>query len=210
MSPAMRRALLWAPVLVVGTTAIAFAVLPATLGRRTGTLAAFLFYWVVWGALFSLFVLKPHGLRLIFRWRWAEAPSLNLLLLHPPLAPALFGVPPWLARASAPIVGASAVIALVNGTLEEVLWRGTYLAAFPRSALLGIIYPALGFAVWHISPQLARPSHDAATVFWSVSGWLLLGLIWGAVAWRTRSVVGSVLSHVVTGFLGFGAFAYLR
>lgn len=210
MSSAMRKALLWAPVLVVGTTAIAFAVFPSVLGRRAGFLAAFLFYWIVWGGLFSLFVLKPHGLRLIFRWRWAEAPSLNLLLFLPPLAPALFAVPPWSARASVPVVGASVVIALANGTFEEVLWRGTYLAAFPRSTLLGIVYPALGFALWRISPLLARPGHDAATVFWAVSGWLLLGLVWGTVAWRTRSVVGSVLSHVATGFLGFGVLAYLR
>jgi hypothetical protein len=47
-------------------------------------------------------------------------------------------------------------------------------------------------------------------MLWSLSGWLLLGLIWGTVAWRARSVVGSALSHVVTGFLGLAALASVR
>jgi membrane protease YdiL (CAAX protease family) len=38
---------------------------------------------------------------------------------------------------------------MVDGTLEEVLWRGVYVREFPRQIVLGYLYPSLGFAVWH-------------------------------------------------------------
>ena len=37
----------------------------------------------------------------------------------------------------------------------------------------------------------------------------LLGLIWGAAAWRSRSIFGSTLSHILTDFIGLGSLAYL-
>jgi len=49
-------------------------------------------------------------------------------------------------------------VAIINGTYEEILWRGLYVKIFPNKVMLGLIYPTIGFAIWHISPQLVFPS----------------------------------------------------
>ncbi|MTI96015.1 MAG: CPBP family intramembrane metalloprotease [Firmicutes bacterium] len=64
-----------------------------------------------------------------------------------------------------------------NGFLEEVLWRGTFTALFPRQTMLGIIYPALGFAAWHLGPFLAKSPWDSQEVLMLLGGGTVLGLL---------------------------------
>ncbi len=88
-------------------------------------------------------------------------------------------------------------MALVNGTLEEVLWRGVYPALFPRSPGWGYLWPTLWFALWH-----AAPGSVAEGPAWQlVAGAALFGAALGWVAWRTRSIRWTVLSHVLAGLV---------
>src|ERR671923_70617 len=37
---------------------------------------------------------------------------------------------------------------------EELLWRGTYMDAFPDNVWYGAGWPWVGFTIWHLAPQL--------------------------------------------------------
>lgn len=65
-----------------------------------------------------------------------------------------FGVAllPNLQHATVAVVAFALVIATVNAMLEEVLWRGVYIHLFPDRLSLGWLYPAVMFALWHVSP----------------------------------------------------------
>ena len=212
---AMRKfALLLAPWLLLASTMTVFRRLAARLGPRRGYFGGFLFYWVFWCLLLPMWVLGPRRLPTLFRAR--AAPSSRpkrsdlLLLAVPPAVGYSLAFPHALPRADKKIVLASALQALINASAEELLWRGTYLAVFPKSLALGYLYPTVGFAVWHYAPQVVFPSRypGGATAFVASAG--LFGLLWGRVAYRDGTIGRSLISHVLLDFSGLGARIYFE
>jgi membrane protease YdiL (CAAX protease family) len=68
--------------------------------------------------------------------------------------------------------------------------------------MLGLVYPALGFALWHLSPQLVFPAENGLSAF--VLSTFALGLCYGWTAYRTGSIKRTALSHSLNGILAFG------
>ena len=209
----MRKGLLVTPLALLLTTYLAFQGFIARFGFKTGYFAGFVFYWVAWGLLLPLWALGGRGLRTLFqdvRPRLGKPAWLGVVLLTlPPLLAGLTVFPAKVSRATPPVVLASFALALVNGTLEEVLWRGVYVRMFSGQVGWGYLYPSLGFALWHLAPQAVHPTAMPGGVAAFIAGALFLGLCWGWVAWRTGSIRWTVVSHVLTDFLGLGALVYL-
>ncbi len=211
----LRTGLILAPPLLLATTLLAFNSFVGLFGFHLGYLFGFLFKWLFWCLLVPLWIVGPQGLRRMLR---ATDPPvgrpqwLGWLLLTLPLVVAYgYAFPRVLPYATVGIVLLSAVIALVNGTLEEVFWRGTYVQVFPRQAFWGFVYPSIGFGLWHIAPQSVSQgmSNPGGTAAFVVVG-MLFGLGWGWVAWRTGSIRWTVISHVLLDFAGLGALVYFR
>lgn len=208
-----QKVLLVVPLLLLATTYPAYQFFVGVWGDRIGYLAGFFFYWLFWCLLLPIWVLGRAGLRDLFRRvsrpfghpGWLGA----LLLIWPPLLAGLTVLPVKLPQASLMVLLVSAALALVNATLEELLWRGAYIKAFPTSALWGWLYPSFGFAIWHLAPQAihGNPMPGGAATF--LLGALVIGLSYGWVAWRTGSIRWTVASHVLMDFLGLGGTLYL-
>jgi membrane protease YdiL (CAAX protease family) len=179
-----------------------------------GYFGGFVFYWIFWCLLLPMWVLGPRRLPDLFRARVAPSRRPNrsdlLLLAVPPAVGYSLAFPRALAQANKKIMLASASQGLVNASAEELLWRGTYQAVFPKSLALGYLYPSLGFAVWHYAPQVVFPSRypGGATAFVASAG--LFGLLWGCMAYRDDSIRRSVISHVLLDFSGLGARIYFE
>jgi hypothetical protein len=87
-------------------------------------------------------------------------------------------------------------------SLEEVLWRGTYVRTFPGNPRLACIYPALGFAVSHLSPELVFPAQGGILPF--VASTFFLGLAFGWVAYKTSTARWTAITLSLIGLLAFG------
>lgn len=207
-----RRVLLAAPALVVATTFAAFQGGVALFGVRRGYIAGFLFYWIVWAISFPLWAVGIGGVRRMFergRPRFGMAARLAVpLLALPPLVGALFVFPATFPSASEGTLLTFAAIAPVNGTVEEILWRGVYATAFPDRALTGYVLPAAWFALLQLAALSVYPYDVPGGPATAVGGAFAVGLIYGAVAWRSRSVRWTVVSHVLMNVSGLGAVMY--
>jgi uncharacterized protein len=206
--------LLVTPPVLLASTFLAYRGLVARFGLKRGYFGGFLFYWLAWCLLLPLALLGPGGLGALFRNvapRYGDPAWLGLLLLLFPLLLGYgFAFPRAVRGAGWTLLLVSAAIAVVNGTLEEVVWRGTYVALFPEGWVLGMVFPAIGFGLWHLAPQSVLPSRypggEVALVV--VSG--IVGLMWGWVAHQARSIVWVTVSHVLFDFSGLGGRVYLR
>lgn len=183
---ARQLVLLATPPILLASSYAAFKGLAAWLGPARGYLGGFLFYWVIWCGLLPLWAVGGDGLRALFadvRPRFGQPAWLGVLfLLLPALAAYASTFPARLREASLTVVAASILFSLVNGTLEEVLWRGTYVAAFPDSWLWGVVYPSIGFGLWHLAPQAIVPSRmRGGAIAFSLLA-ILLGAPYGWVA----------------------------
>jgi len=207
-------ALVVMPPVLTASTWWAFHMLTVRVGPTAGYLVGFLFYWLIWCLALPLVLLGRRGVIGAFRnLRFADTrPSLSsgVLLLLPLVLGFGYAFPRAIAEASPTIVVVSAILALVNAPLEELLWRGTYLNIFDESWLLGYAYPAIGFGIWHLAPLSVIPNRapggSASFVAVSVS----LGLIWGWVALRSKSILWTSVAHILFDFSGLGGRLYFR
>lgn len=197
------------PVLLIASTYFAFQYFCGTFGLKPGYLAGFLFYWIFWCISIPLILVGPRGVASLFkkpertRLGW-----LNIVLLIIPCALAIFGGPFFgrLPKASLEIILLSLAIATVNAFGEEVLWRGLYFKYFKRVPM-GFVFPLVFFALWHVSPNSVNPSSSGVPMFLLFCG--ILGTFWGVVAYRTKSLRWTLISHIIVDFSGFGALFYL-
>jgi membrane protease YdiL (CAAX protease family) len=108
----------------------------------------------------------PGGSRSAWRrWRDPRAGALAAAGLGP------------LGDADATEIAISVAVATVNSAAEELLWRGVFLARFPRSLIAGCLYPSVLFGLSHLGPLSVRPSKRGAAAF--VAAAAALGYVYG-------------------------------
>lgn len=198
--------LLVLPVLLIPSTALVFVSLSGWLNAELGYVLGFAFYWLVWCLLVPLHMIGGGGIVSLFKERaplfrrsnWVAAGLFVLIvvitiIMYPPTN---------VVAAPARLLVVAIPVAIINGICEEVLWRGLYVRAFPENPLLGVVYPAVGFALWHISPQLVFP---AQTGIWTlVLSTFFLGISYGWISYRTSSIRWNAISHGLGGILDLG------
>jgi membrane protease YdiL (CAAX protease family) len=202
------------PVLICVSTYAWFNMLAHRLGPVRGYFCGFLLYWGIWCIGFPVWALGRARLRGLFaasaapvgRPAWAGVVSLTV----PLVLGYVYAFPRALSSATLPVVIGSAALALVNGSLEEILWRGLFVATFSESLVLGHLYPAIGFALWHLAPLSIFPNAAPGGSMSFVVTAGLVGLMWGWLARSSRSIAWTTVAHVLFDFSGLGARRYFR
>ena len=203
-----QRAALLIPFLLIPSTAFVFVTGSQFMGPQAGYLLGFLFYWIVWCLLAPILLLGVGSTASLFHEEHRLFQRSNLIpaaLLVVILVVTVVMYPPSrLAAASTGLLIIAIPVAVINGIAEEILWRGVYVSMYPDSIPLTVIYPSLGFALWHITPQLVFPAESG---IWSlVISTFFLGISYGWIAFRTRSVRWPVIAHSIGGVLSLGGF----
>jgi uncharacterized protein len=208
------KLLVTAPILLLLSTYLVFTAAVKLAGLKPGYLIGFLFYWVIWCLAFPLWLLGKEAVLCMFR-KVAEPLGrpkwLGVILLFTlPLFTLAYAFPMQLPKATFLIVVSSALIALINATCEEILWRGVYYKIFPGSAWWGYLYPAIWFGLWHYAPQSVLSSSYPGGAHSLVLFAVILGLMWGWVAWKTKSIRWVNIAHIILDFSGLGALFYFN
>jgi membrane protease YdiL (CAAX protease family) len=183
-----------APFLAV-SMAVVYRVLARLLGDRRAWYVGFVVYWVGWCLVFPVKVLGRQQFRRLFVPRRPGKSGGLIMGLVPGIS--LLGRFFQEKRPRRPGENSRLVMtAFLNGTLEEVLWRGVYTHLFPEQPFWSIIWPTLWFALWHYGPGSISPMTDARVL---MGGAAVLGL---NLAWLTRqagSIVPAAITHTLAG-----------
>ncbi|MCS6880914.1 MAG: CPBP family intramembrane glutamic endopeptidase [Oscillochloridaceae bacterium] len=201
-----QHGLLALPLALAPVMAGVFALGARWLGAEAGYLLGFGLYWLVWCLLVPRALLGKAGFATLLRDRaplfsrnnWLAACLWLLVTLSAVFmyAGAFLSAPPALILLAAPL-------ATVNGVCEELLWRSLYARCFPRNPWLAIVYPAIGFALWHLAPQMVFPAGNVAGF---VLATFFLGLSYGFIAYRTGSARWTAVSHSLSGALALSGY----
>ena len=208
--PELREFALWlTPPFALLTS---FAVLQSAdlaFGHRGGFTIGLLFYWIVWCLLVPFALLGRTEFSELFRSSARELRIREAVLLMLPAVvgfTAIFPLLLWMGNTRLFVVAGA--IAIVNGTCEEVLWRGAYLKVFGDRLWGGLFYPAIGFGLWHIAPIAVHWSWSPMRALGLAASASLVGLMYGLVARHTGSIRWTILAHVLMNFTGLGVLAY--
>ena len=198
---ARHYAVLLLPLVLVLSAYWVFTSLSRQFGSEKGYLLGFLYYWMFWCLLVPFLFLGKRGFASLFVDK------------IPPLSP-----PNWLAafmwafitlvtifmygreflRAPLILILVAVPAATLNGFCEEILWRGLYTRMFPENIWLAILFPAVGFALWHLVPLSVFSDGNKWAFILST---FFLGLAYGFIAYRTGSVTWTAISHSLNGIL---------
>jgi uncharacterized protein len=94
---------------------------------------------------------------------------------------------------------------VLNGTIEEIYWRGLYLLEYPDDARIGFFLSLLLFGAWHVSLWFARGIVYKDGFLALVGGAYGLGLIWTWVARSNGNLRAVVPAHILTNLFAFTA-----
>lgn len=190
---------------------IIFPLLTYHFGNLRGFLAALFVYWFVLCLGFGLAMTGPENLANIYR-RPAISNRhqyLNLALAIFPVFMVFFAVfLKDIAVFSLQVYALAALIALINGSLEELFWRGAFLQNFPKNWRLAVAFPWVLFTTWHIALALSYGVSYEGGATALIGGAGFLGLIWAFISWRSRSIFLSSLSHIAVNFFAFSGLIY--
>ncbi|MGS0685271.1 CPBP family intramembrane glutamic endopeptidase [Nakamurella sp. GG22] len=202
---AVRRvAALAVPIVVpLGMSAV-FRETTRRFGERRGIQAGFAVYWATcWGAAFAIG--GPRGITAAFRPATPALPGRGILaaalLAVPPVGAVATELLPQVRQAGPRALATSIGLAITNALAEEALWRALPVVMFPRQRILGWLWPAAGFAAWHLAPLRASGAAAGRQAALLV-GAGLIGTGSGWVAHRTGSVAAGVIPHIVTDACG--------
>ena len=169
-------------------------------GPRRGHQAGFAIYWATcWAAAAAL--AGPRRLARLWQRPVVPLPAPKALAWAALTVPSVGAITTqWLphARTAGPVaVAAASGVGVTNAVAEEALWRGAPVAVFGNDPVLGWLWPAVGFTLWHLVPLTASAANQRRKVQ-TLFGAALIGFGHGWLAWRTRSLVATSVAHAVT------------
>ncbi|MHA6299413.1 CPBP family glutamic-type intramembrane protease [Devosia sp. CAU 1758] len=175
-----------------------------TWDSRAGYLFSLAFYWLF----FCLPVIGWHALagndgRLFSeKLPWRDWWIIPLLLVQAGLV-ALVNFVPNTSILTSGGMYLALLLATINGPLEEIAWRGGFLATFRDKPRLGFWLGWALFSAWHVPLALSAGIIFDGGALTLIGGAAALGLLWNWVAWRTGSVFYVSLAHGLTNLFAF-------
>ncbi len=205
--------LLASTLFLCGAMIYVIPVLTTALGKTIGYIASFCVYWFVFCIPISVFVMGGvKELRTVYsmksEMRKVTRTGYYFLALIPCIAvffAAFIKVAPLI---TIQILSTAMFFALINGTIEELFWRGVYIKIFNNRMSLAYIYPAIFFGVWHIGLYLAKGIHYQGGLISLVGGASFMGWLWGWVAYKTKAIKIISIVHIMVNFFAFTALIY--
>jgi hypothetical protein len=203
-----KRILLISSFVLLPFTLVLFQVTTSLLGPKWGYLAGFLGYWAYCLVIAGLVSGSDWN---YFKQMWDRergdryAKWIRLALLLP-----IFGVffVSFLPNAPALTLSIGVLLiftAVLNGSIEELYWRGLYLVEYPDHPLIGFVLATLLFGTWHISLWFARGILYQDGFLALVGGAYGLGLLWAWVARSNGNLRAVVPAHILTNLFAFTA-----
>jgi uncharacterized protein len=194
------------PFLLLPAMVAIFTLFARWLGAEAGYLLGFGCYWLFWCLLIPRWLLGKAEFAAILHDRaplFSRANWLAALLWLVVSLVAVFMYAGEFLHASPALILLAVPLATLNGICEEILWRGLYVRLFPRNPWMGILYPSLGFALWHLAPQVIFPAENVAGF---VTSTFFLALPYGYIAYRTGSARWTAISHSLSGILALSGY----
>ena len=194
------------PWAVLASASIVFHNARQALGADAGYLFGFTFYWLFWCLLVPRWLLGKANFATILRDRatlFSRPNWLAALLWLAVILTAIFLYAGEFLRAPLPLILLAVPLATLNGFCEEMLWRGLYVRLFPHNPWLAILYPSLGFALWHLAPQVVFPAEN---IIGFVISTFFLALPYGYIAYSTGSARWTAVSHSLSGILALSGY----
>lgn len=189
-----------APPVLIGVMVLAFRLLSGAIGRPFVAWSLGLaLYWLTWCTVLPMALVGWRRIRELVRPTPLRGSGVALFFV-PLVGAALYRLVPGIGyeKRGLWMMALYASSAFGNGFFEELLWRGVYLHLFPDRILLRMVWPTLGFALWHYAPSVASANEN---VWGLIIGAGALGFVLSLLARQTNSLWWPIAAHTIGGLI---------
>jgi membrane protease YdiL (CAAX protease family) len=95
------------------------------------------------------------------------------------------------------------VLSIINGTIEEIYWRGLYLRKYKEKPYIILIVSTLLFALMHLSFLAIEGMTYKGGVFALVGGALVMGLLWSYISLKLNTIRYCIAGHIFVNIFAF-------
>jgi membrane protease YdiL (CAAX protease family) len=164
---------------------------------------SFLSYWILItvGTLIMVLFDEETGRQLRGYLLSAKYKPLLLLNFVPVLGVLFVVFIPNLAEFNITLISAVLVIAIFNGILEEVFWRGFVLSRYASSNVLMAV-STLIFGLFHFAFLFLPLTYQGGAIN-LVGGAAFMGALWLVVSKFTRNITFTIIAHILVNFFAF-------
>ncbi|QUH19960.1 CPBP family intramembrane glutamic endopeptidase [Alkaliphilus sp. B6464] len=196
-----------APILCISMLLL-IPLLTNKIGKTRGYIGGFWIYWLVFCLPVSLYSCNGlSGLKGVYSQRsnikTSERIIWYLIAFMPCIATFFIVFKNFVPIAGFQVLVIALAYALINGTIEELFWRGIFNKVFNNNIFLAYIYPTIFFGTWHIALYFAKGMVYQGGFVSLVGGAFFMGLLWGWVAYKTKSIKIVTVAHIITNFFAF-------
>ena len=193
-----------APLVLVGTMIPVFRALAKamTASWRLAWYLGLVLYWLTWCGILPLLLVGRTGLANMIRPQRLTI-SRGILALVPVIGASLYRLVPGMYYEKPSLAMSLLILStcLGNGFFEELLWRGMYLHLFPKSLLLGVVWPTIWFGLWHYAPGAINPDGNPLGL---MIGSAMMGGYLGFLSRQTGTIWWCILGHTLGGVIMIG------
>lgn len=175
-----KRFLLLSPFAVLPFTFFSFRILATTLGPKWGYFAGFGAYWTFAMLIIWFMADSRKGYFMSMLRGYGDNKKRKLLGAAPllPVAGVFFiSFLPNAVRLTVPTGVLVLTMAILNGSIEEIYWRGLYLKEFGNNIVIGLFLSTVLFGAWHFSLWFAKGIEYSGGLLALVGGAYLMGLL---------------------------------
>lgn len=208
-----QKALIITPIAIVILMIPIVLFLTGTFGTTIGYIALNLVYWLVFCIPCIAYVVKKSGFNIQQFYTTNNLNNkkrnliYNLLAFLPVIATGFIVFIPIIGVAPLMTFFIAALYALINGSIEELFWRGLYSQFFDKIGW-AYIFPTILFSLWHIAIALAKGMIWHGGILTLVMGAAFMGVLWGFIAFKTKNIRYTTIAHILTNFFAFSGMIY--
>ena len=201
------------PILVISMTLWAYFS-TSFWGITVGYISTNLIYWIVFCIPSVIFITKGKKQAFVKMYMHKDSTSkttlftYNLLSFIPACATGFIVFMPTINVASAIPIIIALIYAILNGSIEELFWRGLFNKAFNNNIIFAFIYPTIMFSGWHVALASANGVIYTGGSITLLVGASFMGMLWGFVAYKTKSIKYITIAHIITNFFAFSGLIY--
>lgn len=184
------------PPALVGVMVLIFRLLSkATSVSFTRWYLGLALYWLIWCTVLRLTLVGWKRIRTLLRPTALGGRGLVLFCI-PLVGAALYRLVPGMdcEKRVLWMVLLCVSTAFGNGFLEGLLWRGVYVHLFPNRTLFRIVWPSIGFALWHYAPSVASANENVSGRILGVGA---LGFVLSLLVKQTNGIWWPIAAHTI-------------
>jgi membrane protease YdiL (CAAX protease family) len=160
------------------------------------------FYWIIILS-FSIYFIGFKELFELYRFKKSQLQLWGLLAYIPVIGTLFVSFIPSFPKLKQSLIALTIITGIINGTSEELFWRGLTLRTEIKNKNLVYLSSMIGFGLWHFTLAMINGLKIQGGIGALVGGAFFMGILWQFVAIKTNNIFHVTLAHILVNIFAF-------